>query len=124
MNWLLAQETTALSDSTIWGLVWQFANSPVGITLVSGIAIWVIVKVISGRPKWEANFDTYRGMFFDAVRYAERSIPDTTKHKGAQKADLALKYLQKLEGPISKAREADLRKGIQKAVEVDRKIES
>ena len=71
--------------------VWALVNSPVGITTVASVALWVLNKVYAAKPAWQA----YEGALIQAVRWAEKEIPDNAEHKYLRRADLALQYALK-----------------------------
>lgn len=94
--------------------LWTFLNSPIGIlivtTLIGSIAGWLFKK----QPKWEKFYDRHKGVFFDAVRWAEGAIPDDTRNKSAAKLDAALRYILQMD-PYVTITKTDLAKGINKA---------
>lgn len=99
---LLAQ---AAPEAGAWSLIgavlWAFLNSPLGVTLVSAVVVAILGKLWTAKPEWQKLLTENRGHFFDAVRFAEKAIPDDTQGSAAAKADAALKYLLRLEGPLS-----------------------
>lgn len=111
--------TVAAPVSGFWGTLQTLINSPMAATVVAGVVVWVLGRIFTAKPSWRSAFDEYRGAFFDAVRYAENMIPDGTPNAAAAKADIALKFLLRLEG-LSKVDEKQLRAGI---VEAHRVIE-
>ena len=98
-----------------WSLVWGFVNSPVGVSMVSGIVLFLLGKLWKIRPSWEREFDRYRGVFFDAVRYA-----DSRGGKSSDKTAIALKYVLELEEPILLGSKKNLVRGIDRAVDLKR----
>lgn len=113
----LAQDVVVtVAQDSILPLLWAFANSPLGISLVSGVILWLLSKIVTAKPSYLKYYNQYRGLFFDAVRHAERTIPDNTQSSAGAKADLALKYLLELEPTLNKAPQADLANGIVQAV--------
>lgn len=44
--------------------------------------------------------DQYRAPLIEAVKFAEKAIPDDTPSKGARRADEALQYFLKLVGAV------------------------
>ena len=73
------------------GLFWTALNSPVGVTAVASVALWVLNKVYAWRPEWQK----YEGALIKAVQWAEREIPDSAENKYMLRADLALQYALK-----------------------------
>lgn len=99
--------------------IWDFLNnSPVGIAIVSTVLAsflaTVVGLVLRRRPKWQKTYDTYRPYLFDAVRFAEQVIPDSTPG-AVGKMDRALKFLLTLEPSLAKANEADLKRALTEA---------
>ena len=72
----------------VWPAAWAFVNSPVGVSMVASVALWLINKVYAAKPEWQA----YEGALIQAVRWAEKEIPDGTENKHLARADAALKY--------------------------------
>ena len=70
------------------GVVWTALNSPVGVSVVASIALWLINKVYAARPEWQQ----YEGALIKGVQWAEREIPDDADNKHLRRADLALQY--------------------------------
>jgi hypothetical protein len=112
---LLAQGEPAGLGSGLVSLVWAFLNSPVGLTVVGGIVAYFLARLFKAKPEWEKVFHTYKGALFDVVREAEKAIPDDTPNSAAQKADMALKLLLKLQPSLRRKREADVRAAITEA---------
>lgn len=105
--------------SDVWSLIWAVANSPLGITIISAVVIFLLGKVFTAKPEWEKTFIQYRGLFFDAVRAAEKAIPDTTENKSAAKADAALKYLLKIEPGLSRSPTEDLKRALEETLAIE-----
>ena len=51
---------------TALGLVWAALNSPVGVSVVASIALWLINKVYAAKPAWQA----YEGALIKGVQWA------------------------------------------------------
>jgi len=58
------------------------------VSVVASVALWVINKIYAKKPEWQA----YEGALIQAVRWAEKEIPDEADNKYLRKADLALQY--------------------------------
>ena len=99
-------------NASVWTLVWTFVNSPLGVTLIVSVVSAVLTMIFKAKPGAEKLVDEHSGLFFDAIRHAEKAIPDNTTNKSAQRADAALKYLLKLETPLKKKKEAKLREAL------------
>lgn len=96
-------------------LVWAFVNSPVGVAIVVAILSAILGVVFKRKPEWQEIFESNRGNFFDAVRHAESAIPDNATNKAAQKTDVALKFLLKLEPGLAKNKTANLKRALTEA---------
>src|SRR4051812_47816888 len=118
---LLAQDgiapvTSQAGGSSFGSLLWAFLNSSLGLTIVVGMFTTVMAKIATVKPEWFALFVAHKGAFFDAVRYAEKAIPDDSPNVNLLRADSALKFILRLEHPeLSKADESALRSAITKA---------
>ena len=75
------------TDVVVAGL-WALVNSPVGVSLVASVALWAINKLYAAKPEWQQ----YEGTLIQAVRWAEKEIPDEAENKHLRRADAALKY--------------------------------
>jgi len=94
-------------------LVWKALNTPVGVALVAGVALWLINKLYSAKPAWAA----FEGAIVSAIRYAEKAVSDETSNKGLARFDAALKYVLKVYEEVERKRpsrkvEASLKEGI------------
>ena len=68
--------------------VWAFLNSPVGMVIAVVAVGAVLGWVKRARPDWAR----YEGTLIEAVKWAEKRIPDDTLHAGSRRFDEALKY--------------------------------
>ena len=98
---------------SIAAALWSVVNSPVGVTVVAGAALWALNRVYASRPAWAK----YEGAIISAVRFAEKQIPDDVETKGLARFDRALQYVLKVfedvNGRRPKPREvADLSEGV------------
>ena len=66
-------------------------------------------KVFTAKPKWKALVLQYGPKFMQAVKMAEKNIPDNTPNKGAARLDAALKFLIQLEPKLHTVKETDLK---------------
>ena len=103
------------AEVNIGAIIWAFLNSPVGMALVMGFLAWILGKLWASKPEWEKYYNTYKGAFFSAVKWAEQHIDDDAEGAAATKADAALKYLLKIQPGLSKYKEESLREAITKA---------
>jgi hypothetical protein len=73
-------------------LVWEFVNSPTGITLLAGLLLWVLNRIYTKKPAWK----TFEGLIVAGCKHAEKAIPDGTENKGMRRFDEALKFILKI----------------------------
>lgn len=126
---IMAQDPPAAPAATPgfdWvGMAKSAANSPVGLFILSAAFTWLAGWVIRKNPKAVELVLTYKPTLLTAVREAEKAIPDNTPNSAMAKADAALKWLlANAEGPIVKAKEADLRKALDLAYQEDLKLKA
>ena len=70
-------------------MVFEWMNTPAGIGVVAGVALYIINWVYSRKPLWEQ----YEGAIISGVKMAEKAIPDDTENKSVRRVDEALKYI-------------------------------
>lgn len=110
-----------MEEVTVWQLIWTFLNSPFGISLVGAVVLWILARIFKAKPEWEKIYHEHSGLLVDAVKYAEKRIPDNSPNKAAARADAALKYVLKVESRLAK-KEGDLKTAIALAhVDVEEK---
>ena len=73
----------------ILDVVWKVLNSPMGITAVAGVVLYLLNRLYAAKPEWAQ----YEGAIISAVRFAEKEIPDDVSNKGMARLDKALKYV-------------------------------
>ena len=103
-----------MNTEEILKLVWAALNTPVGITVMAGIALWLINRLYAAKPAWAA----FEGAIISAVKFAEKQVPDGTPSKGLARLDAALKYVLKVYEEANGKRPspktvADLKEGVQ-----------
>lgn len=90
-------ETQASVEAAGFGsLLWTFANSPLGIALVSLAAATLIGRVLTKKPEWKRYVEKYKPTLIQAVKMAEKAIPDDVPEAGMKRLDLALRYVLNL----------------------------
>lgn len=57
------------------------------ITLIAAIASWLIARMFTAKPEWAK----YEGFMIDAIKTAEKLIPDDSGNTSVARADAALK---------------------------------
>lgn len=117
----LAQDAVPAAGATgssgeILALVWQFLNSPMGITAAAGLILWVLNRIYSKKPAWEG----FEGTIIAAVKWAEKQVPDDSENKAVRRLDEAMKYVVKVFEEVQQRRptvaeQAELKDGIQVA---------
>lgn len=104
MNW----------ETILTGL-WQAVNSVPGIMLMAGLLGWLLTRLYSIRPAWEA----YEGTIISAIKHAEKAIPDDVPNTGLARLDEALRYVLKVYAETHRGQQPsdalvnELREGIQ-----------
>ena len=76
----------------IWQTIWEAINSPIGIAAVAALVLWAINKLYLAKPEWQK----YEGLVIQAVRWAEKEIPDDSANAGLHRFDKALQYILKV----------------------------
>jgi len=103
-----------MNAETIWNLVWTALNTPVGITVVAGIFLWLLNRLYAAKPGWAS----YEGAIISGIKFAEKEIPDGSPNKGLARLDAALKYVLKVHEEANGKRAtpklaAEIKEGIQ-----------
>ena len=78
-------------------MLWTFVNSPVGLTVIGAVLAYVLGKVFTAKPAWKAAVLKYGPILMQAVKYAEKKIPDGSGNVGLRRLDEALKFVITLE---------------------------
>lgn len=94
---------------------WAALNTPIGVTIVSAVVVFILGRIFTQVPKAQALFETYKGPLMDAVRWAEKAIPDDSPNTGLQRFDAALKYVLKVQPQLANVKETDLHAMINQA---------
>ena len=95
-------------------ILWSAVNSPIGITVIAAIVLWLLNKLYANHSLWQR----YEGTIIAAVKFAEKHIPNNTPNKAIAKLDTALQYVIKVYEDVVNRRAtnteiASLREGIQ-----------
>ena len=94
--------------------IWTLLNSPVGITAVAGVVLWLLNRIYSKKPLWKR----FEGAIITGIKFAEKNISDQTPNKSLKRLDEALKYVLRVYAEVEKkaataAEVSELREGIQ-----------
>ena len=81
----------------ILAMVWAFLNSPFGLGMVITAVMWIGAKIYASRPSWRK----YEGAIIEAIKFAEREIPDDTPNKAIGRINAALQYVLKIHREIN-----------------------
>lgn len=73
-------------------ILWAFLNSAIGITIVGSLVAFVLAKLWTAKPAWKK----YGGYLVNAVKYAEKTIPDGTANANLARLDTALRWFLKV----------------------------
>lgn len=95
--------------------LWTFANSPLGLVIAGAVIAILLARVFTAKPAWQAVFDRHRPAFFDAVRFAEKAIPDGSENVALRRLDEALKWVAKLEPSLANQDKQTLARAITEA---------
>ncbi len=80
--------------------VWEFLNSPLGITLAAAVVLYVLQRLRASYPQWAK----YEGAIIEAIKYAEKTIPDDHPDRAVARFDTALAYVLRLYREANKGR--------------------
>ena len=103
-----------MNAETILNTIWTLLNSPLGITAVAGLLLWLLNRLYASKPGW-AKFE---GAIISGIKFAEKEIGEDSSSKGLKRLDSALKYVIKVHEEATGKRAsskviADIREGIQ-----------
>ena len=76
----------------MWESIWDFLNSPAAITAIAGVILWLLNRLYAKKPLWQQ----WEGTIIEAVRFAEKAVPDDAENKAIQRLDAALRYVLKI----------------------------
>jgi len=94
-------------------LVWNTLNSPLGLTLVGGLLLFLLNKLYAKKPGWAK----YEGAIVAGIKFAEKNIPDGTPSKGMARLDNALKFVLRVyEEREKKAASAEVRAEMEEGI--------
>lgn len=88
-----ATAASAEAGPDIAGLVWKFLNTPIGLSVVGSILLFILGKIFTAKPTWKKYVDKYGPLIMAAVKKAEKAIPDDVENKAVKRLDEALKYV-------------------------------
>ncbi|RLF28621.1 MAG: hypothetical protein DRN14_03875 [Thermoplasmata archaeon] len=88
-----AQQVQQQTGSNVLGFVWEQLNTTFGLAFIAGVWSWIIARLFTKKPKWKQYYDQYKGHIIEAIKLAEKGIPDGTEDKSAKRIDMALKYI-------------------------------
>ena len=100
--------------TAVFEAIWNVLNSPVGVAVVAGLALWLLNRLYAAKPGWAK----YEGAIIAGIKFAEKEIPDDTPSVGLRRLDAALRYVLKVHReinnrPVRPSEMAELREGIQ-----------
>lgn len=72
--------------------IWTFLNSGIGLTIIGTIVAFALGRLFLSTPEVEK----WKGIIIEAVKAAEKIIPDNTVNAGARRLDEAMKYFIKV----------------------------
>ncbi len=65
----------------------ELISQPAVVTAIVGFFAWLVARMFVKKPDWQK----YEGIMINAVKMAEKIIPDDSTNKAALRADQALK---------------------------------
>ena len=90
--------------------VWIILNSPAVVTGMVSLVIFIVNRLYAKKPIWRQ----YEGLFTQAVKMAEKAIPDGCENKSFRRLDEALKYVNRVLAAYNiKATGAEVLNGIE-----------
>ncbi len=72
--------------------IWTFLNSPLGITAVAAVVLYLLKRARERYPAWM----DWEGSIIEAVKLAEKNIPDDADNKSLRRFNDALVYVLKV----------------------------
>lgn len=97
----------------------EFLQSPLGITIIAMIFLAVAFVVRLWRPGWYRAAARHKGLIINAVKMAEKTIPNDTRNAGLRKADVALNvFLRGYEEAFGRSPSSKLVKRVREAMPV------
>jgi len=69
--------------------VWTFLNSPLGITVIAAVVLYLLKRARERYPAWM----DWEGSIIEAVKLAEKNIPDDADNKSLRRFNDALAYV-------------------------------
>lgn len=93
--------------------IWTFLNSPLGITAVAAVVLYLLKRARERYPAWM----DWEGSIVEAVKHAEKAVPDDAENKSLRRFNDALAYVlrvyQEASGTMPSSRERrDIEEGI------------
>ena len=103
-----------MNAETILNFIWRALNTPVAITGMAGVFLWLLNRLYAAKPGWAS----YEGAILSGIKFAEKEVPDSASRKGLARLDTALKYVLKVYAQTNGKRAsakiaAEIREGIQ-----------
>ncbi len=72
--------------------IWTFLNSPLGITAVAAVVLYLLKRARERYPAWM----DWEGSIIEAVKMAEKHIPDDAENKSLRRFNDALAYVLRI----------------------------
>ena len=99
-------------ESSFGKSIITFLNSSLGVSIVIFVLSFILGKIFTAKPRWKALTLKYGPLLMQAVKTAEKNIPDDTDNKGLARLDAALIYLINLEPKLKKIADEDLKQAL------------
>lgn len=104
----------ALTMQGVLAWLWAQANSSAGLTFIAGLWAWVLARVFTWKPAWKRVYEDKKPLLLQAVKAAEKEIPDNTPNKALARLDAALRFAIAADASLgaSKAATEDLKQAL------------
>ena len=102
----------ATKEASIGQNLWIFMNSSLGISIIGFILAFVLGKIFTAKPKWKSIVLQYGPKLMQAVKMAEKNIPNDIGNAGLARLDEALRYLIQLEPKLGPVASEDLKQAL------------
>lgn len=96
-----ASAAPAVQPAGVLAQVWAYLNTSAGVTVLLGVITWILGRVFTAKPEWRVVYDTYRPALMQAVKFAEKEIPDDSPNRVLARVDAALHKAIQIDAAIN-----------------------
>jgi len=72
--------------------LWTFANSPLGITAIAAVLLYLLKRAREHYPAWRE----WEGAIIEGIKFAEKHVPDDAENKSLRRFNDALAYVLRI----------------------------